>query len=64
LESVYPGDRISIRHRIRDIVGRSGRRGLGVYITRETEYVRADGCLLARALQTIARFPKAVLDTN
>jgi acyl dehydratase len=61
LEPVYIGDRISIRHRIRDIVARPGRRGLGVYITRETEYVRADGRLVARMSQTVARFPKAAV---
>jgi acyl dehydratase len=64
LEPVYTGDRISIRHRIRDIVARPGRRGLGVYITRETEYVRTDGRLVARMLQTVARFPKAAVGTK
>jgi 3-oxo-4,17-pregnadiene-20-carboxyl-CoA hydratase alpha subunit len=63
LEPVYIGDRISIRHRIRDIVARSGRRGVGVYMTRETEYVRADGRLVARMSQTVARFPKATVGT-
>jgi acyl dehydratase len=62
LEPVHVGDRISIRHRIRDIVGRPGRRGLGVYITRQTEYVRADGRVVARVLQTVARFPKATME--
>jgi acyl dehydratase len=64
LEPVYIGDRISIRHRIRDIICRPGRRGLGVYITRETEYVRADGRLVARVVQTVARFPKAALEQH
>jgi acyl dehydratase len=64
LEPVYTGDRISIRHRIRDILARPGRRGLGVYITRETEYVRTDGRLVARMLQTVARFPKAAVGTK
>jgi 3-oxo-4,17-pregnadiene-20-carboxyl-CoA hydratase alpha subunit len=63
LEAVYIGDRISIRHRIRDIVARPGRRGLGVYISRETEYVRADGRLVARVVQTVARFPRAAVGT-
>jgi acyl dehydratase len=64
LEPVYIGDRISIRHLIRDIVARPGRRGVGVYITRETEYVRADGRPAARMLQTVARFPKATVGTK
>jgi uncharacterized protein len=63
LEPVYIGDRISIRHRIRDIVARPGRRGLGVYISRETEYVRDDGRLVARVVQTVARFPRAAVGT-
>lgn len=63
-EPVYIGSRLSVRYRIKDIIGRYGRRGLGVYITRETEYVRADGCLLARVQQTIARFPKAPMETR
>lgn len=64
LEPVYLGDRISIRHRIKDIVGRTGRRGFGVHITRESEYVGADGQVVARAMQTVVRFPKAALETN
>lgn len=64
LEPAYVGDRISIRHRIKDIVGRNGRRGFGVYITRETEYVRGDGRILARMKQTVVRFPKAVAEAN
>lgn len=63
LEPVYIGDRISIRHRIRDIVARPSRRGLGVYISRETEYVRADGRLVTRMVQTVARFPRAAVGT-
>jgi acyl dehydratase len=62
LEPVYIGDRISIRHRIRDITARRGRRGLGVYITRETEYVSDDGRLAARMSQTVARFPAAAVE--
>jgi acyl dehydratase len=64
LKPVHIGDRISVRHRIRDIMARAGRRGLGVYITRETEYSGVDGQLVARVLQTVARFPKANLETK
>jgi acyl dehydratase len=62
LEPVYVGDRIFIRHRIRDITARCGRRGLGVYITRETEYLNGDGRLVARVSQTVARFPAAAME--
>jgi hypothetical protein len=65
LEPVYVGDRLSVRHRILDIAARSGRRGLGVYITRETDYVRdVDDCLVVKVRQTIARFPKAKLEVQ
>jgi acyl dehydratase len=64
IEPVHVGERLAIRHRIRDIVGRAGRRGLGVYITRETEYTRADGRLVARVSQTVARFPKAPVEST
>ena len=60
LEPVYIGDRLVLQHRIGDIVARSGRRGLGVYITRETEYRRlADGRPVARVQQTTVRLPRS-----
>ena len=58
-EPVQIGERISIRHRIADIVARAGRAGLGIYITRETEYFRRDGELVARVKQTIVRLPRS-----
>jgi acyl dehydratase len=64
LEPVHVGDRLSVQHRIRDIAGRAGRRGLGVYITRETEYSKEEGQLVARVLQTVVRFPKANLEAK
>ena len=58
LEPVHVGDRLSVRHRILDIVARAGRRGLGIYITRETDYVRdGDACVVVKVRQTVARFP-------
>jgi acyl dehydratase len=64
IEPVHIGDRLSIRHRIVDIVARQGRRGLGVYITRETEYLRHDSLLLARVHQTVVRLPKAKAEAH
>ena len=58
----YIGDQIQIRHRLRDISARATRRGLGVYLTRETDYIRGDGALLARATQTVVRFPRATVE--
>jgi acyl dehydratase len=63
LGEVYVGERLSIRHRITDIVARQGRRGLGVYITRETEFRAQDRRLVARVRQTIVRFPKARVES-
>jgi acyl dehydratase len=60
----YIGDQIQIRHRLRDISARKTRRGLGVYLTRETDYIRADGALLARATQTVVRFPRATMEQS
>jgi acyl dehydratase len=60
LGPVYVGDRLVLQHRITDIVARSGRRGLGVYITRETEYRRAgDDTPVARVRQTTVRLPRS-----
>ncbi len=64
LSEVYLGERLSIQHRITDIVARPGRRGLGVYITRATEFRAQDGRLVARVNQTIVRFPKARLEAH
>jgi acyl dehydratase len=63
VEPVYVSDRLSVRHCILDIMVRSGRRGTGVYITRETDYVRDDSCLVARVRQSIARFPRANVES-
>jgi acyl dehydratase len=62
LSEVYVGERLIIQHRLTDIVARAGRRGLGVYITRETEFRVQDGRLAARLRQTIVRFPKAKVE--
>ena len=64
IEPVYIGDRLSLRHRIVDIVARPGRRGLGVYITRETEYLRMGAELVARVTQTAVKLPKARLEAQ
>jgi acyl dehydratase len=64
LSEVYIGERLTIQHRIIDIVARQGRRGLGVYITRETEFRAQDARLVARVHQTIVRFPKARLESH
>jgi acyl dehydratase len=63
LSEVYIDERLSIRHKITDIVARQGRRGLGVYITRETEFRAQDDRLVARVRQTVVRFPGARLET-
>ena len=62
LGEVYIGDRLAIQHRITDIVARQGRRGLGVYISRETLFGTQDGRTVARVHQTIVRFPKAQVE--
>lgn len=58
LESAFIGDHLSVQHRITDIVAREGRRGLGVYITRETEVRNQQGTPLVRTRQTVVRLPR------
>ena len=61
---VYVGDTLVLTHRITDIVARAGRRGLGVYITRQTEYRTGDGRVVALLRQTVVRFPKTAVSTG
>jgi acyl dehydratase len=61
LSEVYIGETLVITHRVTDIVARAGRRGLGIYITRETEFRAGGGRLVARLRQTVVRFPKAAV---
>ena len=61
---MYLGDRLSIRHRIVDIVVKRGRRGLGAYIDRKTEYFNQDGTLIARVNATAVRLPRARVEDH
>lgn len=62
LGEVYVGETLVLTHRVTDIVARAGRRGLGVYITRETEFRTGDGRAVARLRQTVVRFPRTPVD--
>jgi acyl dehydratase len=64
LNSVHIGDHLALRHRITDIVAKEGRRGLGVYISRETEYRVLGGDLAALVRQTVVRFPSARVEKD
>lgn len=57
LRNVYVGDHIAILHRIVDITAKQGRRGLGVYIVRESVYQVINGDTAARVQQMVVRFP-------
>lgn len=59
LRPVYVGDRLSIEHRIVDIQVRQGRAGLGVYVTRRSEYMNQKGEVVARVTHTLVRLPRA-----
>jgi acyl dehydratase len=61
LAPVYLGDRLSVRHRIVDIVAKRGRRGLGAYIARESKHFNQNGTLIARVNAIVARFARARL---
>jgi acyl dehydratase len=59
-DAVYIGDRLTLQQRITAIEARSGKRGIGVYVTRETEFRRAgDERVLAIVRQTTLRRPRA-----
>jgi len=58
LAPVFIGDRLSVQHRITGIVARQGRRGLGVYLTRESEFRNQDLLPVVRTRQTVVRFPR------
>lgn len=57
LQPVYLGDRLTVWHRITDIVARQGRAGLGVYLTRESEFRREDGEVVVRLRATTVKLP-------
>ncbi|MBI4529076.1 MAG: MaoC family dehydratase [Deltaproteobacteria bacterium] len=58
LEPVYLGDRLSVTHRIVDIVSRSTRAGMGIFVTREIEFQRERGEIVLRVRQTSVKLPK------
>lgn len=65
LAPVYIGDRLVLQHRLTGIVARRGKRGLGVYITRETEYRNLpDRHVVARVRQTIVKLPRSKQAAN
>lgn len=59
LRPVYVGDRLAIQHRVVDIQVREGRAGLGVYVTRRSDYVDQHGDVVARVQHTLVRLPRA-----
>ena len=56
LQPVYMGDRLTVWHRITDIVARQGRAGLGIYLIRESEF-RRDGEVVVRLHATTVKLP-------
>jgi acyl dehydratase len=64
LTSVHIGDHLALRHRILDITAKPGKRGLGVYIARETEYRILNGPIAALVHQTVVRFPSAPMENS
>lgn len=57
LKPVFVGDHLTLEHRITDITARQGRVGLGIYISRVTEY-RRNGEEVVRVRQTVVKFPR------
>jgi acyl dehydratase len=64
LDSVHIGDHLALRHRIDDIVAKQGRRGLGVYISKQTEYRVLGAAVVAIVRQTVVRFPSERMEKH
>lgn len=50
-------DRLEVRHQLADITARQGRAGLGIYITRESEFRKQDGIVVVRLRATTVKLP-------
>lgn len=57
LQPVYVGERLTLQHRIIDIVARQGRAGLGIYLTRESKFRNEAGEVAALIRATSVRLP-------
>lgn len=55
LAPVFVGDRLTVRHRLVEIVARQGRAGIGIYTTRESEFLRPNGEVAVRLRATSVR---------
>lgn len=58
LDPVFFGDQLAVQHRIVDVFARAGRAGLGIYITRETEFTK-NGRVVVRVRQTSVKLPRS-----
>jgi len=61
LKPVYPGEPLSTRSCLVDIVARPGRAGTGIYITQEEQILNSGGETVMRRRHTMALFPAAKL---
>jgi acyl dehydratase len=61
LKAVYPGEQLSTRSELVDIVARQGRAGPGIYITQEEQILNTDGDIVMRRRHTMAIFAEAKL---
>jgi len=61
LEAVYPGEQLSTRSTLVDIVVRQGRAGAGFYITQEEQILNSDGAIVMRRRHTMAIFAETKL---
>jgi acyl dehydratase len=60
-EPVYVGDRLTITHKMTDIVARKIRSGVGIFVTREMAFRREQGNLLLLVRQTSVKLRKRAL---
>jgi len=59
LAPVSVGDRLDVRHELKEISAHQGRAGLGIYITRESEFRKQDGAVVVRLRATTVKLPAA-----
>ena len=57
LQPLYMGDTLTLQHRLVDIVARQGRAGIGIYITRESEFRNGAGEIVVLLRATTVKLP-------
>lgn len=57
LQPLYMGDTMTVQHRLVDIVARQGRAGIGIYVTRQSEFRNGAGEMVVLLRATTVKLP-------